>query len=159
MWVCFFPPCTDFSIVHQYIQHFNEVSGNKTGKIRHVAFYLLCDFFMHYCTMLLHIYYHEKFNAYWINHYTLLNTMSACDMTCLPTDNLKYVFTHVSNQSFPWCLYSSCGHSLIFTLIIIIINPWINVVSYQPPSVTPHVGWSKASWENTLQWSKPIEQL
>lgn len=25
---------SDFSIVHQYIQHFNEVSGNKSGKIK-----------------------------------------------------------------------------------------------------------------------------
>lgn len=34
--VFFFYP--GFSLVHQYIQHFNEVSGNKTGEMRAVLF-------------------------------------------------------------------------------------------------------------------------
>ncbi|XP_075898374.1 immunoglobulin-like and fibronectin type III domain-containing protein 1 [Nelusetta ayraudi] len=33
----FFFPCADFSIVHQYIQRFNEVSGNKTAIIRRTS--------------------------------------------------------------------------------------------------------------------------
>lgn len=72
MCVCLFPPCTDFSIVHQYIQHFNEVSGNKTGENKtrgllpvmwglHALLYRMS-------TMLLQIYYSEKWNAYWIKH-------------------------------------------------------------------------------------------
>lgn len=56
-WSCAISFHPGFSIVHQYIQHFNEVSGNKSGEIKELFNFLidkhitLCEVFMHYCTV------------------------------------------------------------------------------------------------------------